>query len=82
MIITTPSSGWDAEIFATDSGPPEELSEWGDPVGEVVDASDVVEADLDVKRPSRYFLIWITKVSPTYVDTGYNLEIEEVTLNS
>ena len=31
---------------------------------------------------ARYFLIWITKVSPTRTDTGYNLEIDDVTLNS
>jgi serine/threonine-protein kinase len=81
MIITTPSSGWDAEVFATDSGPPEELSEWGDPVGEIVDASDVVEVGLDVKRPSRYFLIWINKAAEARDQAGrYQVEISDVKL--
>ena len=31
---------------------------------------------------ARYFLIWITKVSPTRDDTGYNLQIDDVTLSS
>ena len=51
MIVPTPTSGWDAEVFAAASGPPEELSEWGDPVGEVVDASDVDEVDLESTNP-------------------------------
>ena len=31
---------------------------------------------------ARYFLIWITKLSPTPVEGGYQVEIDEVTLNS
>jgi serine/threonine-protein kinase len=81
MMITTPSSGWDAEIFATPAGPPEELSGWGEPVGEVVDASDVVEVDLDVGQPSRYFLIWINKAAEARDQAGrYQVEISDIKL--
>jgi serine/threonine-protein kinase len=81
MIVTTPSSGWDAEIFAAPSGPPEDLSEWGDPVGEIVDASDVVEVDLDVNQPSRYFLIWINKAAEARDQAGrYQVEISDIKL--
>ena len=33
MIVRTPTPGWDAEVFAAASGPPEELAGWGEPVG-------------------------------------------------
>ena len=39
MVIRTPTPGWDAQIFATSSEPPEELSEWGEQIGEVTDAA-------------------------------------------
>ena len=42
-------------------------------------------ADLELNAAkARYFLIWITKVSPTYDPdaAGYHLEIDDVTLNS
>ena len=50
MIVRTPTQGWDAEVFAAASGPPEELPGWGEPVGEAVDASSTEEIELDVKQ--------------------------------
>ena len=48
MIVRTPTPGWDAQVFAAASGPPEDLAGWGEPVGEVVDASSTEEIELDV----------------------------------
>ena len=62
--------GWDARIYATASGPPEELSEWGEPVGTVVDAPETAEIELDVPCAAKYFLIWFTKAAPSRDQTA------------
>jgi len=81
MLIRTPTPGWDAEIFAADSGPPEELSGWGEPVGSVVGASDFEEVDLHLASPARYFLIWFNKAAPARDQEGrYQVEITDVKL--
>jgi eukaryotic-like serine/threonine-protein kinase len=81
MIVRTPTQGWDAEVFAAASGPPEALPGWGEPVGEAVDASSVVEIKLDVKKPSRYFLLWFNKASEARDQAGrYQVEISDISL--
>jgi len=81
MIVTTPTAGWDAEVFAAPSGPPEELSGWGEPVGSAVDASSTEEIDLNVRAPSRYFLLWINKASEARDQAGrYQVEISDIRL--
>jgi eukaryotic-like serine/threonine-protein kinase len=81
MVVRTPSPGWDAEIYATASGPPEELSEWGEPVGEVTEAEEAEEIDLQVSTPAKYFLLWFTKAAPARDQEGrYQIEISDVKL--
>jgi serine/threonine-protein kinase len=81
MIVRTPTPGWDAEVFAAPSAPPEELSEWGDPVGEAVDASSSEEIGLNVRQPSRYFLLWINKASEARDQAGrFQVEISDIRL--
>ncbi len=81
MQIQSPTPGWDAQIFATPAGPPEELAEWGEPVGEVSDAGEVEEVELHLPTPSRYFLIWFTKAAPARDQEGrYQVEISDVKL--
>jgi serine/threonine-protein kinase len=81
LSIKTPTPGWDAEIYAAASGPPEELSEWGEPVGEVTDAAASDEADLDVTSPSKYFLIWFNKAAPARDQEGrFQVEISDLKL--
>ena len=81
MVVRTPTPGWDAEIYAAASGPPEELSEWGEPVGAVADAGKTAEIDLDVPAPAKYFLIWFTKAAPARDQAGrYQVEISDVKL--
>jgi eukaryotic-like serine/threonine-protein kinase len=81
MIVRTPTPGWDAQIFATASGPPEELSEWGEPVGEVTDAGDLEEVELHLASPAKYFLIWFNKAASARDQEGrYQVEISDVKL--
>ena len=81
MIVKTPTPGWDAQIFATASGPPEELSEWGEPVGYVVDAGETEEVELHLGAPAKYFLIWFNKAAPARDQEGrYQIEISDVKL--
>ncbi len=81
MIVRTPTSGWDAEVFAAASGPPEELSEWGEPVATVVDASSSEEIDLSVEEPATYFLLWFNKASEAHDQFGgYQVEVSDINL--
>jgi len=81
MIVRSPTPGWDAQIYASASGPPEELSEWGEPVGEVTDAADAEEIELHLGSPAKYFLIWFNRASPARDQEGrYQIEISDVKL--
>jgi serine/threonine-protein kinase len=81
MIVRTPTTGWDAQVFAAADGPPAEVSEWGEPVGIAVDASSVEEIDLTVPAPSRYFLLWFNKASEARDQAGrYQIEISDIEL--
>jgi serine/threonine-protein kinase len=81
MIVRTPTPDWDAQVFAAPAGPPSDLSGWDEPVGEVSDASGTQEIDLDVRRPSTYFLLWFTKASEARDQAGrYQVEISDINL--
>lgn len=81
MVVRTPTPGWDAEVFAAASGPPEELSGWGEPVGTVVDASSTQEIDLNLIEPATYFLLWFNKASEAHDQFGgYQVEISDINL--
>jgi tRNA A-37 threonylcarbamoyl transferase component Bud32 len=80
-MVVRGAPGWDAEVYAATSGPPEELEEWGGAVGEIAEAGDSAEIELDVPAPSRYFLLWFTKAAPSRDQAGrYRLEIDDVKL--
>jgi eukaryotic-like serine/threonine-protein kinase len=81
MVVRTPTPGWDTEVFAAASGPPEELSEWGEPVGTAVDASSSEEINLSVQEPATYFLLWFNKASEAHDQFGgYQVEIGDIKL--
>jgi serine/threonine-protein kinase len=81
MIVRSPTPGWNAQVFAVASGPPEELAGWGQPVGQVLDASTTQEIDLTVAKPARYFLLWFTKASEARDQEGrYQVEISDIKL--
>jgi serine/threonine-protein kinase len=81
MTVRTPTPGWDAEVFAATSGPPSDIAGWGQPVGSVTNASGIAEIDLNVRTPSRYFLLWFNKASPAADQAGrYQVEISDIKL--
>jgi serine/threonine-protein kinase len=81
MAIHTPTPGWDAQIYATASEPPESLSEWGEPIGVVAGASENEEVELHLGTPAKYFLIWFNKAAPAVDQEGrYQVEISDVKL--
>jgi hypothetical protein len=83
MTIKTADGGWDARIYASTTPPSVDAE--GEPVGTEIGSVSDANAEQTIQlnaTKARYFLIWVTKVSPTFTDTGYSLEIDEVTLNS
>jgi eukaryotic-like serine/threonine-protein kinase len=81
MKVITPTPGWDAQIFAAASGPPEGIEEWGEPIGEVKNADKEQEVDLHLGQAAKYFLIWFTKASPASDQEGrFQVEISNVEL--
>jgi hypothetical protein len=81
MVVQTSTPGWDAQVFAASSGPPEELSGWGEEVGAAVGATARTEIDLTVPKPARYFLLWFNKASEARDQPGrYQVEISNIQL--
>jgi serine/threonine-protein kinase len=87
MTVQAAKGGWDGRIYAS-LEPPTVDETTREPVGqpispEIKNANSNQTIQLNQTK-ARYFLIWVTKVSPTYnSDTGgYSLEIQDVTLNS
>jgi eukaryotic-like serine/threonine-protein kinase len=81
MVISSPTPGWDAQIFAASSGPPEEIEEWGEQIGEVSNAAKEEEVQLHLGKASKYFLIWFTQASPASDQEGrYQVEISDIQL--
>jgi eukaryotic-like serine/threonine-protein kinase len=82
-MIIRGAAGWDAEIYASASGPPEEVSKWGEPVGNVSDAKSFEEVELHLPSSAKYFLVWFTKAAPSQDQEGrYRIEISDVKLIS
>jgi eukaryotic-like serine/threonine-protein kinase len=81
MVIHSPTPGWDAQIFAAPSGPPDEIEEWGEQVGEVENAAKEEEVQLHLGKAAKYFLVWFTKASPASDQEGrYQVEISDIKL--
>jgi tRNA A-37 threonylcarbamoyl transferase component Bud32 len=81
MLVNSPSPGWRAEVYATASGPPEDLSEWGEPIGEVEDAGEKEAIELHLGSPAKYFLLWFTAAAPSREQEGrFQVEISDVKL--
>jgi serine/threonine protein kinase len=81
MRILSPTPGWDAQIFATPAGPPEEIEEWGEPIGEVSEAGKEEEVSLHLGSAAKYFLVWFTKASPASDQEGrFQVEISDIKL--
>jgi eukaryotic-like serine/threonine-protein kinase len=78
MDIRAATDGWDAEIYATDGDPPEDLQAWGAPVGAVSDGGTREAIQLD-PGPARNFLVWITRAPGSSEQQGrFQMQISDV----
>jgi hypothetical protein len=89
MEVTSTSSGWDAKIYASASSAyPQTLSGWGAAIGGLNGFSTDQTLQLQDLNPSRFYLIWITRLSPQATQSslggigGYNVQIKDVKLFS
>ncbi|MBS1889581.1 MAG: serine/threonine protein kinase [Actinobacteria bacterium] len=81
LVIRTPTPGWSTQIFAAPSGPPEGIEEWGEPIAEITNVNEVEEVQLHLGAAAKYFLVWITKLSPSSDQEGrYQVEISDIKL--
>jgi serine/threonine-protein kinase len=81
IAIASPTPGWDAQIFAAPSGPPDEIEEWGEPIATVTNAEKEETVDLHLGQAAKYFLVWFTKASPSSDQEGrYQVEISDIKL--
>ncbi len=81
MVVRTPTPGWNAQVFAAAAGPPEEIEEWGERIGEVKNADKTEEIELHLGSAAKYFLLWFTKASPASDQEGrYQVEISDIKL--
>jgi eukaryotic-like serine/threonine-protein kinase len=79
--VRSPTPGWDAEVYAASSGPPQDLAGWGLPIGEVKAAESRQTISLDPHQPAQYYLLWFTKPSPAKDEPGrYQVEISDLAL--
>ncbi len=82
ITLRSAEAGWDVDIYGALEGPPTALSDWGNPLNSFDDVSTDQTIQLDATASARYYLIWITKLAPTPVTGGYQVELDEVSLNS
>jgi eukaryotic-like serine/threonine-protein kinase len=81
MVVRSETPGWDAQVFAAASGPPEGIEDWGDPVGQIGNAQGNQTIPLKVTKPSKYFLLWFTKASPAADQPDrYQVSISDIEL--
>ena len=82
MDIRAATAGWDAEIYATDTEPPDDLEGWGAPIGAVTEGGTREAVQLD-PVPATSYLIWITKQPESGEQPGrYQMQISDVRIST
>jgi eukaryotic-like serine/threonine-protein kinase len=83
ITLRSEEGGWNVEIYGTAAAtPPDTIDGWGSSLGGANDVSTDETVQLTATKPSRYYLIWITKLSPVGGPGDYKVELDEVSLNS
>ena len=78
MEIRAATAGWEAEIYATEAEPPDDLQGWGAPIGAVSDGGTRETVQLD-SGPASSFLIWITKLPESGEQQGrFQMQVSDV----
>ena len=81
MLVQSEEGGWDGEVYAAESSPPDDLEGWGDPIGALSDASDDADITLEPAAPAQYYLLWFTRLPESTDDAGrFRAEINEIEL--
>jgi tRNA A-37 threonylcarbamoyl transferase component Bud32 len=80
LAISSIEGGWNAEIYAAESGPPDSLEGWGEPVGTISGANAEEVVELDLPEAARYYLIWLTRLAGSPGE--YKVEISSVRLTT
>jgi eukaryotic-like serine/threonine-protein kinase len=80
LTIRSDTAGWSLEVYGAATGPPTTLPDWGKPIGQADDVDTDQTVELTATSPSRYYLLWITKLASS--DTGYSVAIGDVQLSS
>jgi tRNA A-37 threonylcarbamoyl transferase component Bud32 len=81
MVVRTETPGWDAQVFAAATGPPDGIEGWGEPVGQIGNAQGNQTIPIKVSKPSQYFLLWFTKASPAADQPDrYQVSISDIQL--
>ena len=80
MAVTTPESGWAAEVYSAVSDPPEALDEWEGPIGTLANGETESNIPLETPEPSKYFLLWFTKLAPASDDDRFRPEVSDIQL--
>ena len=80
IVIRSPTTGYDAEIYESAGSPPSSLSGWGQPVATLTDGGATETIGLPGKS-AKSFLIWITRLPQAKDDPGqFQMEISDVRL--
>jgi serine/threonine-protein kinase len=81
MLVQSEEGGWDGEVYAAESSPPDDLEGWGDPIGALSEASDDADITLEPPAPAQYYLLWFTRLPESTDDAGrFRAEINEIEL--
>jgi eukaryotic-like serine/threonine-protein kinase len=82
MQVRTERGGWQAEVYAAPSGPPESLDGWEGPIGSISDAPEDAVIELTEAGESRFFLLWFTFLPESTETPGrYRAEVSEIELS-
>ena len=77
--IISANGGWSGEIYGAESGPPDDLAGWGEPLG-TIDGADTDQTVQLQPASNQFFLIWITDLAEG--DDGFSVEIDEVEVST
>ena len=82
MIVRSPSAGGTPRSTSAAAGPPETLDGWTGPIGTITNADTESQAPLEVPEPSRFFLLWFTKLASASDEDRFRPEVSDIELVS
>jgi eukaryotic-like serine/threonine-protein kinase len=81
MQVSTEQGGWQAEVYAAPSGPPDSFDGWEGPIGSISDAPEEAVIELSDAGQNRFFLLWFTFLPESTETPGrYRAEVSEIEL--